>query len=68
VNGPALHIDGDFNATVPIRVIGAPSNVRSLHVGGTKLEFTKDTITGDWSSNFKYVTPKIELPDLSALS
>lgn len=67
INGPALHINGDFNATVPIKVIGAPSNVRSLHINNIKYEFTKDDVTGDWSSTVKYSAPKIDLPNLSSL-
>jgi hypothetical protein len=67
VNGPALHIDGDLNATVPIKVIGAPSNVRSLHFNSDGVAFTTDPVTGDWSSTLKYSAPKISLPDLSKL-
>lgn len=67
INGPALHIDGDFNATVPIRIIGPPENVRSLHVSGRKLEITKDAVTGDWSSSLTYTAPAVTVPDLSTL-
>jgi hypothetical protein len=68
IQGPALHIDGDLNATVPIKVIGAPSNLRSLHFNNAKVDFTTDPVTGDWSSNLKYNLPKVNLPDLSRLS
>jgi len=62
-----LHIDGDLNATVPIKVIGAPSNVRSLHFNSDSVPFTTDPVTGDWSSTVKYSAPEISLPDLSKL-
>ena len=32
-----------------------------------KLDFTKDDVTGDWSSSLKYSAPKIDLPNLSSL-
>ncbi|EKD21737.1 uncharacterized protein L3040_004959 [Drepanopeziza brunnea f. sp. 'multigermtubi'] len=68
INNKALHIDGDLNATVPIKVIGAPANLKSLHFNSAKLSYTVDPITGDWSSNLAYIAPKISLVDLSSLS
>ena len=68
IQGTALHINGDLNATVPIKVIGAPSSTKDLHFNGQKLSFTVDPITGDWSSNLQYTAPQISLPDLSSLS
>lgn len=67
VEGRALHIDGDINATSPIRVIGAPSTTKDLHFNSLKLDFTIDPITGEWSSTLPYTAPTINLPDLSSL-
>ena len=64
----ALHIEGDLNATVPIRVIGAPSNIKTLHFNSDKLSFTVDPVTGEWTSTLNYAEPKINLPDLSTLT
>lgn len=67
VNGPALHIDGDLNATAPIKVIGAPSSVRSLHFNGIKVDITADPVTGEWTGTLPYSAPEITLPDFSTL-
>ncbi|CAG8954507.1 hypothetical protein HYFRA_00004420 [Hymenoscyphus fraxineus] len=67
INGPALHLTGDANATTPIKVIGAPSSVRSLHFNDLKLEITTDPITGEWTSTIPYTPPEIALPDLTTL-
>ncbi|TAQ91582.1 hypothetical protein B7494_g56 [Chlorociboria aeruginascens] len=66
-NGSALHIDGDLNSTVPIKVLGAPVSVRSLHFNGASLPFTTNNVTGEWTSTLKYPTPNVSLPDLSDL-
>jgi hypothetical protein len=68
IDGPALHVDGDLNATVPIRVLGAPSNVRSLHFNTYKVNITVDSTTGEWTGILPYTAPKIDLPDLSTLA
>ena len=67
IEGTALHIDGDLNATVPIKVIGAPASTKDLHFNSQKLDFTVDPVTGDWSSTLQYTAPKLNLPDLSSL-
>jgi beta-galactosidase GanA len=67
IEGTALHIDGDINATVPIKVIGAPSSTKDLHFNSLKLDFNTDPITGEWSSTLPYTAPVISLPDLSTL-
>jgi hypothetical protein len=67
MQGVALHIEGDLNATVPIKVIGAPTNAKTLHFNSAKLDFKIDPVTGDWSSTLQYVAPKIEVPSLSSL-
>lgn len=67
IQGTALHIDGDLNATVPIKVIGAPANTKDLHFNSLKLAFTTDPVTGEWSSNLDYPEPKLSIPDLSTL-
>ena len=68
VQGTDLFIDGDLNATVPIKVIGAPASTKDLHFNSQKLSFTIDPVTGDWSSTLQYTAPKIDVPDLSTLS
>jgi hypothetical protein len=67
INGTALHINGDLNVTVPIKVIGALSSVNDLYFNSVKLDFTIDPITGEWSSTLEYTAPTINLPDLSTL-
>ena len=67
IEGTALHINGDLNATVPIKVIGAPSSTKDLHFNGEKLSFTTDPITGEWASTLEYTPANISVPDLSAL-
>jgi len=67
IEGASLHIEGDLNATVPIKVIGAPSSTKDLNFNGKKLDFTIDSVTGDWSSTLEYTAPTINLPDLSSL-
>lgn len=68
IEGTALHVDGDLNATSPIKVIGAPFSTKDLHFNGQKLSYTVDPVTGDWSSTLQYTAPEINLPDLSSLS
>jgi hypothetical protein len=67
IQGTALHINGDLNATVPIRVLGAPASTKDLHFNGEKLAFKTDPVTGEWSSTLTYKAPKISLPDLSSI-
>lgn len=67
IEGTALHVTGDLNATVPIKVIGAPANTKDLHFNGNKLQFTVDSTTGEWTSTLEYTPPKFTLPDLSTL-
>lgn len=67
IEGTALHIDGDLNATVPIRVLGAPSSTKDLHFNSQKLSFTTDPVTGEWSSTLTYTAPQLNIPNLSTL-
>lgn len=68
IDGKALNIKGDLNATVPINVLGAPSGTTELLFNGQKVRFTTNPVTGEWSSTLKYNAPKLSLPDLSSLS
>lgn len=68
VKGSQLHISGDLNATVPLNILGAPSNTNKLYFNGEELAFSTNPITGEWSSTLRYNTPKISVPDLSSLS
>jgi hypothetical protein len=68
MEGTTLCINGDLNATVPFKIIGAPANTKSLQFNGIKLDYKVDAVTGDLSSTLKYSSPKINLPDLSKLS
>lgn len=67
IDGETLHIDGDLNATAPIKVIGAPLAAKNLQFNSKKVKFTTDSATGDWSSTLEYPVPKIKLPNLSKL-
>ncbi|KAL2070750.1 hypothetical protein VTL71DRAFT_13776 [Oculimacula yallundae] len=67
INNKALHINGDVNATVPIKVLGAPSGLNSLHFNNLKLDYKIDSVTGEWSSTLPYTAPTITLPSLSSL-
>lgn len=66
-SGNALHIHGDLNATVPIKVIGAPKSLTDLYFNSQKLSFTTDSVTGEWTSTLQYSTPSLNLPDLANL-
>ncbi len=55
------------NATVPIKVIGAPAGTRSLFFNNARLRYTTDVTTGDLSSTLTYVPPEIKIPTLSSL-
>lgn len=68
IDGTALNVYGDLNATVPIKVIGAPANTTSLSFNGQDLNFTTDSVTGDWSSSLNYPVATINIPDLSNLT
>ncbi|KAL3426019.1 beta-galactosidase, partial [Phlyctema vagabunda] len=68
IQDKALHINGDVNATVPIKVLGAPAGLRSLHFNDRSLKYTVDSVTGEWSSTLEYSSPALNLPELSALS
>ncbi|PVH82092.1 glycoside hydrolase family 35 protein [Cadophora sp. DSE1049] len=68
INNKALHIDGDLNATVPIKVLGAPAGLNSLHFNSAKLDYKVDSVTGEWSSTLQYNEPNVNLPDISSLS
>lgn len=67
IKGTGLYINGDLNATVPIRVIGIPSSVKSLYFNSQRLTFNVDEATGDWSSGLEYRQPEFTLPDLASL-
>jgi hypothetical protein len=67
IEGTALHISGDLNSTVPIKVIGAPKSTQDLHFNSQKLSFITDPLTGEWISTLQYSAPQLNLPDLSAL-
>lgn len=68
LSGTSLSIHGDLNATVPLKVIGAPSNVSSLLFNGETVNATKNSVTGEWSSTLTYIVPTIDIPDLSSLN
>lgn len=68
IQGTALHINGDLNSTVPIKVIGAPKITKDLHFNNQKLTFVVNPVTGEWTSTGTYPQPSLALPDLSTLS
>jgi len=65
--GPDLHIDGDLNATAPLKVIGVPTNTKDLYFNGEKVNSIVNLATGEWASTLVYNAPKISLPTLSTL-
>jgi hypothetical protein len=67
IKGTNLYINGDLNATVPLRVIGIPSSVKDLYFNNLRLKFNVDKATGDWSSALEYRQPEFTLPDLASL-
>lgn len=67
LSGTSLDIFGDLNATVPLKVIGAPSNISTIVFNGQSVNATQDKVTGEWSSTLTYTAPSFELPDLSTL-
>lgn len=66
VQGSALHLSGDFNATTTVEVIGVPAGVRSLYINGAQAKTTTDK-NGFWSTVVEYRAPKIQIPSLSDL-
>jgi hypothetical protein len=62
-----LYLNGDFNATTPIEVIGAASGLTTLYVNGKSLSFTTNKY-GVWSSSMTYTSPSLGLPSLSSLT
>lgn len=63
-----LHVYGDFNATVPLKIIGAPACAERLYFNGKPLPFAVDSCTGEWSAVLEYTQPEISLPDFSTLA
>lgn len=62
-----LHLAGDFNATTPIEVIGAPKALKKLTVNSKKVAIEVGK-TGSWSGRVTYEAPRISLPNLSKLA
>lgn len=62
-----LYLNGDFNATTPIEVIGAASGLNALYVNGKSLSFTTNKY-GVWYTSMVYTSPPLSLPTLSTLS
>ncbi|KAH7399870.1 glycoside hydrolase superfamily [Cadophora sp. MPI-SDFR-AT-0126] len=67
LDGSALKITGDLNATAPLKVIGAPKSATQLFFNGMKLSFKTNSVTGEWASSLEYNSPAVKLPDLSSL-
>lgn len=67
VDGSTLKLDGDLNATVPIRLVGAPASASVLLFNGEVVSYEKTSVTGEWTSTLKYTAPKLDLPDLEQL-
>ncbi|CZR69346.1 probable beta-galactosidase [Phialocephala subalpina] len=66
VQESAVHIVGDLNATVPLKVIGAPAGTNALYFNEQLIDFTTCS-TGELSSTLQYSSSSITLPDLSIL-
>ncbi|KAG4025228.1 hypothetical protein MFRU_063g00180 [Monilinia fructicola] len=65
--GSDLHINGDLNATVTFKVIGAPKGTKNLYFNSQKVSYKTDSTTGELSSTLTYTTPNISLPNLLTL-
>lgn len=66
--GSVLYIEGDVNATTPLKITGAPKDAKSLYFNGKEMNYKVHPITGEWSSTLEYSKPALNLPDLSFLS
>ncbi|KAL7626131.1 hypothetical protein AAE478_002901 [Parahypoxylon ruwenzoriense] len=65
IAGSELHLNADFNASTPVEIIGAPSNVSSLFVNGIKT--ATETWAGALVGNVSITKPNITIPKLAEL-
>ncbi|OBT46573.1 hypothetical protein VE00_01868 [Pseudogymnoascus sp. WSF 3629] len=65
--GNTLQLTGDFNATTPFEVIGAPKSAKKLTINGQPVTIETSKSTGSWQGLVKYQRPFINIPDLERL-
>ncbi|OBT75836.1 hypothetical protein VF21_04385 [Pseudogymnoascus sp. 05NY08] len=65
--GNTLQLTGDFNATTPFEVIGAPKSAKKLTINGQPVAIETSKSTGSWHGLVKYQRPYINIPDLERL-
>ena len=66
IEGSVLALTGDANATTSLEVVGAPDDTSAVSFNGQVLETRRDD-SGVLVGQLDFVSPKITLPDLSAL-
>ncbi|KAK3935692.1 glycoside hydrolase [Diplogelasinospora grovesii] len=67
VDGNTLNIKADFNSTTSLELIGVPSRVTSLCINDAQVEHTVNA-AGNWVADAGYHSPRLPVPDLSALN
>lgn len=67
MSGSTLQLQGDLNATTPLRIIGAPTGTTSVEFNGQKLAINSNPTTGELTSTLTYDPPTLNLPALSSL-
>ncbi|ELR01888.1 hypothetical protein GMDG_05070 [Pseudogymnoascus destructans 20631-21] len=65
--GNTLQLSGDFNATTPFEVIGAPKSAKKLTINGQPVAIETCNSTGSWHGLVKYQRPFINIPNLESL-
>jgi hypothetical protein len=66
VDGSSLKLQADFNASVPIEIIGVPKGVSTLVLNDEKLQHTTSDL-GNWIAHPELGKPEVKLPKLSSL-
>ncbi|KFY87587.1 hypothetical protein V500_06879 [Pseudogymnoascus sp. VKM F-4518 (FW-2643)] len=65
--GNTLQLTGDFNATTPFEVIGAPKSAKKLTINGQNVAIETSKSTGSWHGLVKYQRPFFNIPNLENL-
>lgn len=66
VSGHTLNLNGDFNSTTSLEIIGVPKSVSILKVNDAVWLYIKSP-QGNWESIIPYIKPILPLPILSKL-
>ncbi|KFY31041.1 hypothetical protein V493_01453 [Pseudogymnoascus sp. VKM F-4281 (FW-2241)] len=65
--GNTLQLTGDFNATTPFEIIGAPKSAKKLTINGERVAIETSKSTGSWNGVVKYHRPYFSIPNLERL-